>query len=75
MVCPMCITTAVVANLPVISTSLGGIVASKVAYKHLAKRNATISIVKKNDAILTSNDIVQVPKNEVVNNSTIQSKL
>lgn len=75
MVCPMCITTAVVANLPMISTSLGGIVASKVVYKHLAKRNATIDTVKKNDAILTSNDVVEVPKNEVVNISKIQSKL
>lgn len=62
----MCITTAVVANLPVISTSLGGIVASKVAYKHLTKRNAHIDKVKKNNVILTSQDIVQVPQNEVV---------
>lgn len=71
MVCPMCITTAVVANLPVISTSLGGIVASKVAYKHLTKRNANNSTVKRNDAILTSQDIVQVPRNEVVSVSKI----
>lgn len=75
MVCPMCITTAVVANLPVISTSLGGVVASKVAYKHLMKRNANIDNIKKNDAILTSQDIVEVPKNEVVSISKVQSKL
>jgi hypothetical protein len=75
MVCPMCITTAVVANLPVISTSLGGVVASKVAYKHLMKRNANINNIKKNDAILTSQDIIEVPKNEVVNVSKLQSKL
>lgn len=29
MVCPVCITTAVVANLPVISASLGGLAAVK----------------------------------------------
>lgn len=29
MVCPMCITSAVVANLPVISASLGGLAAVK----------------------------------------------
>lgn len=63
MVCPICITTAVVANLPVISTSLGGVVASKVAYKHLMKKNA---IINKNEVILTSKDIPQIPKLEVV---------
>ena len=63
MVCPICITTAVVANLPVISTSLGGVVASKVAYKHLMKKNANI---KKNEAIMTSRDIAPVQQLEVV---------
>jgi hypothetical protein len=63
MVCPVCITTAVVANLPVISTSLGGVVASKVAYKHLMKKNAQLT---KNEPILTSQDIKVLPPNEVV---------
>jgi hypothetical protein len=39
MVCPICVTTAVVANLPVISASIGGVVAAKVAYHQVAKRN------------------------------------
>lgn len=68
MVCPACITAAVVANLPVISTSLGGVVATKVAYKHLMKKQVEI---KKTEAILTSQDIKPIPKIEVVSISSI----
>lgn len=65
----MCITTAIVANLPVISTSISGVVASKVAYKHLVKRG--VVDVKNKNAILTSKDIAGVPRNEVVSVSKI----
>ncbi len=69
MVCPACITAAVVANLSMISTSLGGVVATKVAYKHLMKKNVEI---KKSEVVLTSQDIKSIPKNEVIK---VSSKL
>lgn len=35
MVCPLCISSAIVANLPFISASVGGVVAAKVAHKQM----------------------------------------
>jgi len=39
MICPVCITTAVVTNLPIISASIAGVVAVKISQskKHKAK--------------------------------------
>jgi hypothetical protein len=35
MVCPVCVTSAIVANIPVISASIGGIVAAKIIHKQV----------------------------------------
>ena len=37
MICPVCVTTAVVANIPIISASIAGVVAVKMSQANLHK--------------------------------------
>lgn len=40
MICPVCVTAMVVANMPLITASVGGFVAAKVAYDHNCRKAA-----------------------------------